>query len=190
MTMAEVEIVGGRERRPIVVVEHDPAWAARFASLRGPLVEGLAGIAVRVEHVGSTSVPGLAAKPIVDVQLVVEEPDREERFGPALSRLGYHVRVREPGHRMFRTPERDVHLHVWRAGSEDERRHLLFRDWLRRTPADCERYAAVKRQLAQRAWESMDDYAEAKTAVIEEILLRAEAWAREGGWSFPPRSAA
>ncbi len=135
-------LIGGRERREIAIAEHDPAWATRFEALRDPLREALAGVAVRVDHIGSTSVPGLAAKPIVDVQ-----------------------------------------VHVWPAGGEDERRRLLFRDWLRRTPADRSRYEAVKRKLAQRSWEDMNDYAAAKTRVIEEIAARAEAWARADGWS-------
>lgn len=178
-------LVGGRERREIAIVEHDPAWSRRFGEIRGPLVEELAGVAVRVEHVGSTAVPGLAAKPIVDVQIAVEQADREELFGPGLARLGYEPRVREPGHRMFRTPARDVHVHVWQAGSDDERRHLLLRDWLRRTPADRDRYEHVKRELARHDWADMNAYADAKTAVIAEILGRAEVWAAASGWSLP-----
>jgi len=188
--MARAEaLIGGRERRPIVIAEHDPAWARRYEDLREPLLAALAGVAVRVEHVGSTSVPGLAAKPIVDVQVAVADPDREELFVPALERLGYELRVREPGHRMLRTPRLDVHVHVWRAGGEDERRHLLFRDWLRRSADDRARYEAVKRELAARAWEDMNAYADAKTPVIAEIAARAERWAAATGWA-PPEPAA
>jgi GrpB-like predicted nucleotidyltransferase (UPF0157 family) len=181
----ETILVGGVERRAIEILEHDPAWSVRFAQLRGPLVEALAGVAVRVEHVGSTAVPGLAAKPIVDVQVAVEHPDREQDFGSALTALGYEIRVREPAHRMFRTSVRDVHVHVWRADSDDERRHLLLRDWLRRTPADREHYAEVKRALARRQWEDMNAYSAAKADVIAEILERAERWAAASGWSLP-----
>lgn len=181
--MADLDaLVGGRERRSIEIVEHDPAWAARYEELHDRLAGALAGIALRIDHVGSTAVPGLAAKPILDVQLAVEDPDCEAVIGPLLAPLGHAIRVREPEHLMFRTAARDVHLHVWRADSEDERRHLLFRDWLRRAPADRERYEAVKRALAQREWEDMNAYADAKTAVIEEILGRAERWAAESGW--------
>lgn len=186
MTPLDEALVGGRERRPIVVVPYDSAWAARYAALRPPLVAALAGVAVRVEHVGSTAVPGLAAKPIVDVQVAVPDPDGEELFGPALEALGYVPRVREPGHRMFRTPALDVHVHVWPAGGEDERRHLLFRDWLRGSAEDRERYELVKRELATREWEDMNAYADAKSVVIAEIMARAERWAGESGWSLPP----
>lgn len=186
----DLHLVGGREQREIVLVEHDPAWSGRFALLREPLVAALAGVAIRIDHIGSTAVPGLIAKPILDMQVVVDDPDREAHFAPSFERLGYEIRVREMGHRMFRTPARDVHVHVWRAGSEDERRHLLFRDWLRRAPADRERYAEVKRSLAARSWEDMNEYAAAKTAVIEELLERAERWALTGAWAFPPLGAA
>jgi GrpB-like predicted nucleotidyltransferase (UPF0157 family) len=189
VSVDERALVGGRERRAIVIVDHDPSWARRFEELREPLVAALAGVAVRVDHIGSTAVPGLAAKPIVDLQIAVAEPEREELFVPPLVRLGYELRVREPEHRMLRTPARDVHAHVWRAGGEDERRHLLLRDWLRRMPADRDRYAEVKRALARQEWEDMNDYADAKSGVIEEILGRAQEWANATGWSFPPRTA-
>lgn len=95
---------------------------------------------------------------------------------------GYVLRVREPGHRMFRTPDLRAHVHVCATGSDWERRHLLFRDWLRRSSDDQARYAAVKLQLAGRGWEDMNEYAEAKSAVISEIYERAESWAATTGW--------
>jgi len=189
MTVREEALIGGRETRPIVIVEHDPAWARRFEQLRPPLLAALADVAARVDHIGSTAVPGLAAKPIVDVQVAVADPDREELFLPALEQLGYVLRVREPGHRMLRTPQLDVHVHVWRAGGEDERRHLLFRDWLRRSADDRARYEALKRRLAAREWEDMNAYADAKAPVIGEISARAERWAEAAGW-MPPEPAA
>jgi GrpB-like predicted nucleotidyltransferase (UPF0157 family) len=181
------ELIGGREAREIVLVPHDPAWAARFALLRSELLRALAGIAVRVEHIGSTAVPGLDAKPIIDIQVGVPDPDDEARLTPPMQALGYELRVREPGeHRMYRTPARDVHVHIWVAGSDHERRHLVFRDWLRRSPGDRELYAATKRALAKRAWSDSNDYADAKDEVIADITARAEAWARASGWAFPP----
>lgn len=182
----ELELIGGRERREIVLVPHDPAWAARFDGLRAGLAVALAGIAVRIEHVGSTSVPGLDAKRIVDLQVAVADPGDEAALTPAMASQGLELRVREPAHRMYRTPARDVHVHVWVAGSDDERRHLVFRDWLRRSPADRVRYAAVKHELAAREWDDMNDYAQAKGDVIAEITARAEAWARASGWELPP----
>jgi GrpB-like predicted nucleotidyltransferase (UPF0157 family) len=183
--MPERVLIGGIERRPIELVEHVPAWAARFAELREPLVAALAGVAVRVEHVGSTAVPGLAAKPIIDVQVAVADPNREELFGPALERFGYRIRVREPRHRMFRKPALDVHVHVWQADGPDERRHLLFRDWLRRSAEDRACYEGAKRELAAREWEDMNAYADAKSPVIAAIAVRAECWAVDSGWSLP-----
>ena len=84
---------------------------------------------------------------------------------------------------MFRTPARDVHVHLWRAGSDDERRHLLFRDWLRESADDRARYETVKRDLAARQWDDSNDYADAKSDVVTEIMGRAETWASQTGWS-------
>ena len=180
------ELIGGREPFDIVLVPHDTAWASRFARLRAELVRELAGIAVRVEHIGSTAVPELVAKPVIDVQVGVPDPDDEARLTPRMQALGYHLRVREPGeHRMYRTPARDVHVHAWAAGSDHERRHLVFRDWLRLSRDDRALYAATKQALAGRGWDSMNDYADAKGEVIAEIMARAEAWSRASNWVFP-----
>jgi GrpB-like predicted nucleotidyltransferase (UPF0157 family) len=113
-------------------------------------------------------------KPIVDLQVSVDDVRDEASYVPALVAVGYELRARERGHRMLRTPQRDVHLHLCDAGSDWERRHLAFRDRLRSSPADRERYAAVKRSLAVRSWPSMNAYAEAKSDVIAEILRRAD----------------
>lgn len=183
----ETVLVGGTEKRPIEIVDWTPAWPARFESERLRILGALKGTARRIEHMGSTAVPGLAAKPVVDILVSVADPDDEERFGPALHRAGYEIRVREPGHRMFRTPERDVHVHVWRSGSQDEWRHLLFRDWLRRSPTDRRLYEEVKRQLARRDWADMNLYADAKTDVIAEIMGRADTWAAASDWTLDAR---
>ena len=175
-------LVGGRERRAIVLAAPDPTWPAIFERHREVIERALGAGARRIDHVGSTSVPGLAAKPIVDIQVTVDDPDDEPAFGPALEEAGYAVRVREPRHRMFRTPARDVHVHVWAAGSDDERRHVLFRDWLRVDDADRTRYEDTKRRLAGRRWRDMNYYAEAKAPVIAEIMERAESWAQREGW--------
>jgi GrpB-like predicted nucleotidyltransferase (UPF0157 family) len=126
-------------------------------------------------------VAGLWAKPIIDVQLSVPDVD-DDAWLARLEAAGYVLRVREPGHSMVRTPERDVQVHVCSAGSAWERRHLLFRDWLRTSDADRERYGAVKRQLAERDWETMQHYTEAKGDVIAAVTERAEAWAANTGW--------
>ena len=166
-------LIGGRERSVIVVADYDPAWPVRYEAERGKIAHALGAVALRIEHIGSTAVPGLAAKPIVDVLVGVEDPDDEAAFVPALERAGYVLRVREPGHRMLRTPERDVHVHVWRDGGEDVLRHLAFRDRLRASASDREAYEQLKRDLARRDFSDMNHYAHAKGALIEEILGRA-----------------
>lgn len=166
-------LIGGREERELVIVDYSPDWPRRFKEERERIVTALGAVARRIEHVGSTAVPGLAAKPIVDVLVTVEDLEAEEAYVPALERAGYVLRVREPGHRMFRTPERDVHIHIWRSGSEDERRHLVFRDRLRRSPEDRLEYERAKRELAGR-WRDMNYYAHAKSSVIDRIMERVD----------------
>ncbi len=169
-------LVGGREERELILVDHTPTWATRFAGERVRIQEALGDVARRVEHVGSTAVPGLAAKPTVDILVAVDDPDNEGGYLDAMEGTGYDLRVREAGHRMFRTPERDVHVHLWKAGSDDERRHLLFRDWLRHAPDDRALYESVKRRFVGESFTDMNYYARAKGPVIEEIMRRAEAW--------------
>jgi GrpB-like predicted nucleotidyltransferase (UPF0157 family) len=169
-------LVGPREPVAIVLREHDPAWAQRFAIERQKIHAVLGDRALVVEHIGSTSVVGLAAKPVVDICLAVPDSSDEAAYVPDLEALGYSIRVREPDwheHRMLRTAARDVHLHVFTAGSGEIERHLVFRDRLRRDSADRALYESTKRALAQQEWESMDDYATAKSDVVEEILARA-----------------
>ncbi len=178
----EVELIGGAEKREIRVVDYDPAWPLRFQAERDRIVRALGN--ARVEHVGSTAIPGLAAKPIVDIDLSVPDVEDERAYLDALLAAGYRLRVREPGHRMVRTPELDVHVHVCSAGSEWERRHVLFRDWLRHDAADREAYVRLKRELARRDWADMNEYADAKSALVTEIMARAEAWALASGWAL------
>lgn len=175
MTSDDIDgvLIGGREEREIVMAEHDPRWAARYESERGRIVAALGDRVLRIDHIGSTSVPGLAAKPIVDIDLSVADPDDEAAYVPDLERAGYVLRVREPGHRMLRTPERDVHVHVCPLGSDWEQRHLVFRDRLRANPDDRQLYENVKRSLAGRTWSDMNDYADAKSDVIAQIMSRA-----------------
>lgn len=169
------ELIGGREKRAIEIVAYDPAWPRSFEAERAKVVRALGPAALRVDHVGSTAVPGLAAKPIVDIQLSVADP-AVETYLPALEAAGYLLRVREEGHRMLRTPDLGVHLHVCAGGSEWEQRQLLFRDWLRVDAADRRLYEHTKRLLARRDWADMNDYADAKSEVIEAILARAAQW--------------
>lgn len=168
-------LIGGREERDIRVVEYSELWPRRFETERRRIEASLGETARRVEHVGSTAVAGLAAKPIVDIMVTVDDADDESAYVPQLERVGYVLRVREPRHRMVRTPARDVHVHVhvWPAGSQDERRHLVFRDWLRSSPVDRREYEQAKHELAGR-WQDMNYYARAKDLVIDRIMKRAE----------------
>lgn len=171
-------LIGGRERVTLVIADHDPAWPARFVQLAGRVRSALGDVALALEHIGSTSVPGLAAKPIVDVLLVVADVDDEPAYVSAMEDAGFVLRVREAGHRMFRTPERDVHIHVYPAGDQAIADYLDLRDWLRVDESDRVLYAGVKRDLAAQTWSDMNHYAEAKTDVIQQILGRARSWRR------------
>ena len=176
------ELIGGVEKRDIRIVDYDSLWPQRFGLERDRITKALGEAAIRVDHIGSTAVPGLAAKPIIDIDLSVPDVDDEAAYlGPLLA-VGYQLRVRAAGHRMVRTPELDVQVHVCTAGGEWERRHLLFRDWLRRDTRDREAYERLKRDLAGRDWTDMNAYAEAKGPLIAEITGRAEAWAQSSGW--------
>jgi GrpB-like predicted nucleotidyltransferase (UPF0157 family) len=172
------ELIGGTEKREIRVVAHDPAWVVRFAAEKRRIEAALGAVAQRVDHVGSTAVPGLVAKPIIDIDLSVPDVENEDAYLPPLLAAGYVLRVREPGHRLVRTPERDVHVHICEVGSEWERSHLLFRDQLRRNAEDREAYGRLKLDLAQRDWPDMNAYADAKGPLITEITDRAQADSR------------
>jgi GrpB-like predicted nucleotidyltransferase (UPF0157 family) len=127
-------------------------------------------VALRIDHIGSTAVPGLVAKPIIDIDVSVPDADDDATYLPPLRDAGYLLRVREPGHRMVRTPALDVHVHICTAGSDWERWHLLFRDRLRADANDRAAYAKLKLRLAEQDWPDMNAYADAKGPLIEEIL--------------------
>jgi GrpB-like predicted nucleotidyltransferase (UPF0157 family) len=172
----EEVLIGGSERVEIVVVDYDPQWPTRFTVERNRIVNALGDQALAVDHIGSTSVPGLAAKPIIDICLTVADSADEGSYLPALEAAGYELRVREPDwheHRMLRTPTRDVHLHVFTAGSSEILRLVTFRDRLRDNPEESALYATTKKRLAATDWPTMQEYADAKTEVIAQILDRA-----------------
>ncbi|MFC7740138.1 GrpB family protein [Nocardiopsis composta] len=163
---------------PVVVADYDPEWPRLFEREAERIRGALGGRALMVEHVGSTSVPGLAAKPVIDVLLAVADSADEPAYLPELESAGYVLRIREPDwfeHRLFKGPDTDVNLHVFTAGAEEADRMLRFRDRLRADPADRERYAAAKRDLARRTWRYVQDYADAKTGIVQEIMRRAGA---------------
>lgn len=166
-------LIGGRERRAIVIVDYDPRWPARFELERGRILGALGAAALRIEHIGSTAVPGLAAKPIVDVLVTVASLADDAELVPALEMAGYELRVREPAHRMFRTPERDVHVHVSADADPEVERYLAFREVLRCSPDDRAEYERLKRDLATREWNDMNEYADAKGELIRALLVAA-----------------
>jgi GrpB-like predicted nucleotidyltransferase (UPF0157 family) len=162
----------------IEVSEYDPGWPALYEREEARIRAALADRVIRVEHAGSTSVPGLPAKPIVDIVLEVPDSAAEPDYVPDLEAAGYVLRIREPEwfeHRLFKGPDTNINLHVFTAGCAETDRMLLLRDWLRANAADRELYAAAKRELAARDWTYVQQYADAKTGVVAEILSRAEA---------------
>jgi len=173
-------LIGGREERVIEIVDYRPAWAERFGGERARIDAALGSIARSIDHVGSTAVPGLGAKPIVDIMVTVDDPDDESSYLPQLEQAGYVLRVREPQHRMLRTPELEVQVHIWTAGSDDERRHLIFRVRLRSSAEDRAEYERTKRELAGQH-RDVNHYANAKGALIGRIIENAN---REAA---PPR---
>lgn len=171
--MTTPEILGGTEKRVLVLADHDSHWPETYAEHERRIRRALGTTALQIEHIGSTSVPGLAAKPIIDVLVTVDDITSEEDYLDQLLAVGYLLRVREPGHRLMRTPDRGVHVHVLEVGDEHADDYLLFRDRLRADPEDRLLYERTKRLLIDQDWASMDAYAEAKTGVIEGIKERA-----------------
>ena len=172
----ESSLIGGVEQREIVIADYDPAWPRQYEAHARVIRGALGSTLLRIEHIGSTSVPGLAAKPVVDILAVVPDSADESSYVPQLGAFGYLLRVREPAffeHRMLRTTARDVHVHVYSPGSPEIGRNIRFRDRLRRSAEDRARYEAVKRNLARQTWPDVNAYAEAKTGVIESILAAA-----------------
>lgn len=160
----------------IEIVDYDPRWPERYEREARRVRAALGDRVLMLEHVGSTSVPGLAAKPRIDMLLVVEKSGDEASYVPDLETAGYTLRIREPDwyeHRMFWGPDTDINLHVFSQGCEEIDRMLLFRDWLRNNDEDRQRYENTKRSLARQDWTYTQNYADAKTAVVEEIIARA-----------------
>ena len=172
--LAAVLVHGLRPTR-VVLAAYDPRWPARFAA-RAAELRGILGDRARlIEHIGSTAVPGLAAKPVIDIVVAIDDVDDEPAYAADLEAAGYELMVREPGHRCFRGggPGEPVNLHCYPPGDPEIRKYLVLRDHLRSHPADRVRYEQVKRDLATRPWRDMNYYAAAKGPVISDILARA-----------------
>jgi len=175
-----------REPMPVYIVAYDPGWPERFEAWRGRLAGLLGPVACRIEHVGSTSVPGLAAKPIVDIQVSVADMADEDGYRPPCEAAGLQLRFHDHEHRFFQpTPPRprDVHVHVCQQGGDWERLHLLFRDYLRTSAAGRDAYEAAKHEAARLWADQGAAYTEAKSDVVLGILDQAEAWAGATGWA-------
>ena len=147
----ETGLIGGVEKGEIRIVDFDPDWHNKFERHARIITGALGGSMLCIEHIGSTSVPGLAAKPIIDILVVLPDSANESTYLRQLEAVGYVLRVREPDwneHRMFRTLERDVHIHIYSPGCPEIQRNLTFRDRLRKSAEDRKRYEQVKRELA------------------------------------------
>lgn len=177
-SLAEIT-VGTPERLsgPVALSDHDPTWGATFREQAVRIRDALGRRAQRIEHVGSTAVPDLVAKPIIDIVLEVSDSADEDAYLPDLASHGYVLRIREPRwfeHRLLRCHRPRVNLHVFSADCPEIDRMLRFRDWLRANPADRDLYGAAKRELAGREWTYVQEYADAKTEVIAAIVARAD----------------
>jgi GrpB-like predicted nucleotidyltransferase (UPF0157 family) len=184
----------------VVIVDYDPEWPRRAAALIDQLREALGPTARRIEHIGSTSIPGMAAKNVLDIQVSVEHLDRAvAAFDEPLRALGFEPGPFEHDHVPAGLPDapdlwikrfwsrrgsadRDVNLHVRTGGSPNERLALLFRDWLRAHPSAVPAYAAFKRALAEAVPES-GSYSEVKDPVVDLVITVAETWAKHTSWS-------
>jgi GrpB-like predicted nucleotidyltransferase (UPF0157 family) len=162
----------------VYLAPYDPAWPAQYAGEAAKIRAALGERALVLEHVGSTSIPGLCAKPIIDILLAVADSGDEDAYVPALTAQGYRLHLREPDweqHRVMKGENPYVNLHVFTAGSREVTRMLAFRDRCRAHPDEFALYEATKRELAGRVWRHVQHYANAKEEVVEAIIARAQA---------------
>lgn len=167
-------VKGKPKREEIEVEDYDPQWAEQYDLRKAEILAAIPGVALSVDHVGSTAVPGLPAKPVIDIDLIVAEPEQEDGYVPALEALGYDLTVRERSwyqHRMLRHDNPRVNLHVFGPGCPEHIRHILFRDWLRGRPADRKRYADSK-IVAKGGVSNARDYNLRKQDVVRDIYRR------------------
>ncbi len=172
---------GKPKREEIEVEDYSPLWVETYEVHKARIEAVTPKIALSIEHVGSTAVPGLPAKPVIDIDLIVADPEREDQYVPALEALGYELTVRERSwyqHRMLRHDNPRINLHVFGPGSPEHTRHILFRDWLRERPADKQRYADAK-LLAKNGATTAPDYNLRKQDVVREIyrkIFESQGW--------------
>jgi GrpB-like predicted nucleotidyltransferase (UPF0157 family) len=162
--------------KTIVLEPYHPEWPSLYAKLEAQIRDALEAEVLLIEHVGSTSVPGLSAKPVIDMVVAVSNSADESSYVPPLERLGYTLRIREPDwseHRLLKPPAIDANIHVFSHGCEEIGRMLAFRDWLRVNSDDMKLYERTKQELAAHTWKYVQNYADAKSNVVREILDRA-----------------
>ena len=175
---------------PIVIVPYDPQWPELFQQAGTALRAALGNTARRIDHIGSTAIPGLDAKPVIDIQISVAAFEPLDAYRLPLESLGYVFRADNPERtkRYFREApgQRRTHIHVRRLGSWAEQFALLFRDYLRGHPTEAQQYAALKYQLAERYRNHRQGYTDAKDPFIWEVMYKADRWSQESGWEPGP----
>ena len=160
----------------IFLAPYDPAWPQSYERLAQRIRAALGNRIALLEHVGSTSVPGLAAKPVIDIVLAVADTRDEISYVPRLVEQGFELHIREPDwfqHRLLKSRDIASNVHVFPHGCEEVDRMLAFRDWLRANDRDRAAYERMKRELAARTWRHVQEYADAKTETVRAILERA-----------------
>lgn len=182
-----------RTVEPIMVVPYDPEWSARFQDLAAQLGQALGDVALRIDHIGSTSIPGLAAKPVIDIQVSVASFDPLDAIRIPLERLGYVWRADNPDQtkRYFREPpgHPSAHIHVRKRGSWGEQFALLFRDYVRAHPNVAARYAELKLELAEEHYRDRAGYVHGKGPFIWATMAEATNWSQLTGWEPGPSDA-
>lgn len=180
-------VAGKPKQEDISVEPYSPQWEASFESQRDKIAHALGETAVAIEHVGSTAVLGLPAKPVIDIDLIVSDPNEEQAYVPALTRVGYELTVRERSwyqHRMLRLEHPRVNLHVFGPDCPEHTRHRLFRDWLREHADDRQLYADAK-LAAKHGVSTAHDYNKNKQEVVRNIYQRIFI---SNGWMARPRA--
>ena len=171
----------------VIIVSYDPEWPGLFLQTARPMRAALGNAALRIDHIGSTSVAGLAAKPVIDIQISVASFEPSDVYRLPLEALGYVFRSNNPDFtkRYFREApgDRRTHIHVRRAGSWSEQAALLFRDYLRAHAEDAARYAELKYRLAEQYGDDRYGYTDAKSDFIWQVMARANRWSQENGWA-------
>ena len=188
LAQSDATVVGTSRSGVVRVVPYDPTWPARAASFVASIREALGGRVLGLEHIGSTAVPGLSAKPVVDLVLTVPDPADEAAYGPPLEPLGLVLHIREPEweeHRMLTTPDRSVNLHVFGPDATEPLRLVAFRDWLRTHDEDRDAYGDLKTLLAEQGFERVMDYNNHKAAFVYDVYERI--FAADPAQSHDPR---